>query len=101
MEMPYEDPLSEPPWSTIIICFIVARIVLSVVGIILNGCNCVIICKLPETCGNHFRLIQSLATADMSLCLIDLIMLATNAYYNDEAHVIQTLKDILYERPER
>ena len=76
----YEDALSQPPWSTIITSFVSARIVLAVIGIIINGCNFVIVYKLPEDCGNHFKLIQSLATADISLCLIDLMMLATYAY---------------------
>ena len=48
--------------------------------IIINGCNSDIIYKLPEKSGNHFKLILSLAIADISLCLSDLLMLATYGY---------------------
>ena len=94
MEMPYEDPLSQPPWSTIIKSFVSARIVLLAIGIILNGCNSVIVYKLPENCGNHFKLIQSLAAADISLCLVDLLMLATYAYYSYDSDVISSPRDL-------
>ena len=92
-EIPYEDPLSQPPWSIIIKSFVSARIVLSTVGILLNGCNFVIVNRLPETCGNHFKLIQSLAIADLALCFTDVMMLATYAYYSYGADVIKPSGD--------
>ena len=73
--------LSKPPWSTIIKSTVITRIVMSVTGILLNGYNSVIVYKLPENCGNHFKLIQSLAAADISLYLIDMMMLSTYIYY--------------------
>ena len=93
-EIPFKDPLSQLPWSTIIKSFVSARIVLSTVGILLNGCNFVIVNRLPETCGNHFKLIQSLATADLALCITDVMILATYAYYSYGADVIKTSGDI-------
>ena len=56
MEMD-EDPLTQPPWNIIITILVSARIVLSVIGIIINGCNSVIIYK---EFGNHYKLILSL-----------------------------------------
>ena len=94
-EIPFKDPLSQPPWSTIIKSFVSARIVLSTVGILLNGCNFVIVNRLPETCGNHFKLIQSLATADLALCFTDVMMLATYAYYSYGADVTKTSADFI------
>ena len=75
MEMPYawyEDPLSQPPWSTIIkVSF-----------------------QPGLFCGNHFKLIQSQAAADISLCLVDLLILAAYAYYSYDSDVISSAIDL-------
>ena len=98
---PDMSALSKPPWSAIIKSTVIARIVLSAIGIILNGCNSVIVYKLPENCGNHFKLIKSLAAADISLCLIDMMMFSTYVYFYGYSTDVRKSSGDNTQKPER
>ena len=74
-----EKLLFPPAVITVIEYFLVAGIIISLIGIFINACNSYIICKLPDV-GGHFKLILSLAMADLCLCLSDLFMLGTYAF---------------------
>ena len=88
-----ERDITAQTWMTIITALVSTRLVLSVIGIVINAFNSAIICKLPKDAGEHFKLILSLAAADISLCFSDLLMLATYAYYkfssvsSDSGHI--------------